>query len=181
MATLTILAATATSNAGTFTMIKEIEDSEIWVYEGEVTKGDAKKLESIIKRDPHIIMVIDSPGGDALEGFALGRTTSRYRDEITLVAESAYSAAGMWWLADDDGTFLDDESEVGWHLSYMYGKQVPEHTAQVLGYMTGKYLEDMLDEEIATNMMIAMANLQEKEGKFALMTLRKDGKIRTRR
>ena len=180
IATLTMAMAT-TAQAGTFTQLKVYDNAEAWLFEGEIVEGDAKAFANLLARDPHIILVIDSPGGSALEGFALGRLTMKYRDEVTLVAQRAYSAAGMWWLGDDEPQFLDDKSEVGWHLSYLFGERMDESSAQLLGHLTGKYLSDALDEDTAEALMIDLATIQAEYGKFALRTLRKDGKLRIKK
>ncbi len=172
---------TTFASAGTFTRLDDIEKADAYVFKGVIEKGDARKFERLFDTEKHVIVVINSPGGNAMEGLELGRIAIRHQKDVTLVADRAYSAAGMWWLGDDDGTFLRDESEVGWHLPYMRNKRMPEGVAQLIGYEFGKYLTEAVGTKAADAFMNDLAEIQDRYGKNALRTYRKDKQMRIRK
>lgn len=185
-AMVTVIATMCTlsiAQAGTFKRIDkgDIKDNQIWLYTGEVVAGDVPNLVKVLDEEDHVTIVIDSPGGEWVAGMDLGRETRKRRDEVTLIAKAAYSSAANWWMADDDRTFLDKDAEVGLHLPYANGKDIPEGQDQQVGYLMGSYYAKVLSsEDVAGQLMGLLADLRSKHGKFGLYVLKGDGSYQIR-
>lgn len=180
--TIALTVATAfvacTASAGTFSRIDkgDTAGTQLWLYTGEVVAGDVPNLKKVLDEQDHVIIVIDSPGGEWLAGMEMGKETRKRRDEVTLVAKGAYSSAANWWMSDDDRRFLDKDSEVGLHLPYVNGKDIPEGQDQHVGYLMGRYFEKVLSsEDVADKLMSLLATVRSEHGKFGLYVIKGDG------
>lgn len=163
---------TATSFAGTFRDISSDKTAkgERWIsYTGEVEKKDVAVYESLLKGEDQVILVINSPGGDFESGVKLGKLTRKYRDEVTIYVDKAYSAAALWTIGDDNYDWLDEEAELGLHLPYIYGKEAGAGTDQTIGYIMGRYLEDVFGEDSAALLLSTLGTIRNEFGKFAML------------
>ncbi len=170
--------------AGTFTPIKQDANPNVdaYVFSGQMVESDVQTYAAIIGRGRHAVIVIDSGGGNFLTGIAMGRLTMKYRDMVTLVVDKAYSAAALWALGDDSMAWLEETSELGFHLPYVYGQELPAGYEQVAGAMMQDYLRDVFGNgDTAIGFMARLAQLRKAEGKFALITMDKFGKTAVRR
>ncbi len=167
----------AASFAGTFRDIPSDETAagERWIsYTGEVEQKDVATYESLLKGEDQIILVINSPGGDFLTGIKLGKLTRNYRDEVTIYVDKAYSAAALWTIGDDNYDWLTEDAELGFHLPYIYGKDAKSGTEQNVGYIMGRYLEDVFGEDDATQFLAALGQIRDQYGKFAMLCFAPD-------
>lgn len=166
--------APAVVSAGKFVDISndKTPSGQTWiVYTGEVVPSDVRKYKALLRREDHIVLVIDSPGGSFYAGIELGRLTQENSDKVTIRFDKAYSAAALWALGDDEPDFLTDDSELGLHLPYVDGR-LGEGEAQKLGYEFGKYIDDVLGSG-ADKVMDALGEMRDKCGKTALLVFRK--------
>lgn len=162
------------ANAGTFKDIStpETPANEKWIaYEGQIVDADVPVYEKLLQREETIVLIMKSGGGSFAAGVRLGRLTMKYRDEVEIIVDKAYSAAALWTIGDDNYKFLDDKSELGFHLPYIYGSALDAGTEQQIGYICGRYLEDALGENTAMNLMQVMGEIRREYGKMALIVM----------
>jgi len=179
-ATAAIYALAIWSQAGEFTLVKTDTDKKvkIYTYTGEIVKSDVDAYKELLKQTDHIVVGIESPGGNFLTGIELGRETMKSQGKVTLVVVHAYSAAGLWAMGDKGAQFLNDESEIGLHLPYMPKDPLTDGQAMFLGFKMGEYLNEVLpSEEIATNMMADLAEIRDSHPKTAMRVWGKAGKL----
>ncbi|MCU0317556.1 MAG: hypothetical protein MUC92_13300 [Fimbriimonadaceae bacterium] len=183
IALVSLVVATVASQAGTFRQIESPSPRvAAYVYSGTVAQGDERAYGQLLSRHEELIIVIDSPGGNLLAGIQMGQLTRQNDQRVTLVAKQAYSAAGMFWLGDSQPKFLDEESEVGLHLAFSDDPKVNDAFDQTVGYMIGKYFEQMLgDADVAFKLMERLSVMRYDHGRNAMLILTADGKTGIRR
>lgn len=172
---LAAMAVACVSQAGTFKEVvseKIPEGHKLYMYEGEIKDVDVPAYEKLIKQDEHITIVINSLGGNFIAGVDLGRMTMKYRDEVTLVVDKAYSAAATWALGDDDMAWLNEKSELGLHMPFLVGQDAGAGLDQNLGYIFGRYLEDVFGEETGPKILMRLGEIRSQYGKFAMLVMR---------
>ena len=104
---------------------------------GAIEKGDAEKLQKIINSDTYTptYVVLNSPGGNFLEGFRIGETFKRHREGndspvlqgvVVLKGESCLSACAIAFAMAarprDVGAsvrFLEDGAKLGFHMGFL--------------------------------------------------------------
>ncbi|MBS1704242.1 MAG: hypothetical protein JST40_00095 [Armatimonadetes bacterium] len=177
-----LVGAFAAAQAGTFTSLGATDEGiEMYKYSGEMKLDDAKEYAKLLDKPEHIGILIDSPGGQFVAGLVMGELTAKFRDEVTLVVDHAYSAAGLWALADDDMIFLNDKSELGLHLPYAYGEVMTEAQAQRIGHLMGKYLDDRMGDEAGEAIMEKLADIRDQYGKFAMLVINGAGDVKIKK
>lgn len=145
VATLAALIGTA-AHAGDFTELK-LEDKSLpksYAFTGEIVPGDSQKLEQLATSNSQLIVVISSPGGNFIEGIKLGAVTQKYNSKLNIYIDQAFSAAGLWAIADDHPKFLSDDSILGLHMAFNPNGLVDPGDEQLSGFIMGRYLEDVL-------------------------------------
>lgn len=100
-------------------------------FDGPVTQGDSARLEEAILATGAGLVVINSPGGSAIEGVLLNEVAVRY--SLRTVAGKdfgAWSAAAVFWMGGTREYESSDESLVGMHWAYVPG--IPESNTDLI-------------------------------------------------
>lgn len=100
-------------------------------FDGPVTKGDSARLEEAILATGAALVIINSPGGSAIEGVLLNEVAVRY--SLRTVAGKdfgAWSAAAVFWMGGTREYESNDESLVGMHWAYVPG--IPEFNTDLI-------------------------------------------------
>lgn len=173
IAALTLAAA---SQAGQFEKIDTLKDgTNVYAYTGSMELEDAKTYKQILDRDRHSVIVINSPGGQFVAGLEMGQMTMERDSEVTLIVDMAYSAAGMWALADDKITFLAEESELGLHLPFRADAETGAEAKKeaqpsldgeqmFIGYAMGHFLQERFGANAAFAIMNDLAKIRDEFG-----------------
>jgi hypothetical protein len=85
---------------------------------GEITKGDASELLTLLPANGDAVVFLASPGGDADEGLLVAKTIFKI-GAATAVSDNfeCYSACALIWVSGRT-RFLSDTARVGFHAAY---------------------------------------------------------------
>lgn len=176
----------AAAQAGTFTEIQHDKAKNIkaYAYTGTIEMKDVETYKHILSQPEYAMIFVNSPGGQWVAGLELGYLTLKHRGDVTIVVDKAYSAAGMWAMADDDQTWVDEKSELGLHLPYVNKLQasadnfsISEEDWMTVGHKMGKFFEHCLgDEDLAEGMMDKLSSIRASYGKQAMWMFNGAGK-----
>jgi len=170
--------------AGTFEKLDFTEEEQkslpknsvYYSYTGTVEKSDEEVFKKISEKyKKNLYVVIDSNGGEFISGLLMGYTT--VINENHIIVEKAWSAAGMWAVADKKREYLNDESEIMLHLPYSTEKIEKPELFMQLGCLTRDYLQEFFGLEEAKNLMSKMNELRDKNGINAGIVFNKKGKF----
>ena len=170
--------------AGTFEKLDFTEEEQkslpknsvYYSYTGTVEKSDEDVFKKISEKyKKNLYVVIDSNGGEFISGLLMGYTT--VINENHIIVEKAWSAAGMWAVADKKREYLNDESEIMLHLPYSTEKIEKPELFMQLGCLTRDYLQEFFGLEEAKNLMSKMNELRDKNGINAGIVFNKKGKF----
>lgn len=103
-------------------------------FEGPVVRGDAARLEEAILSTGASLIIINSPGGSAIEGVLLNEVAVRYHLR-TLAGKDfgAWSAAAVFWMGGTREYESSEDSLVGMHWAYVPG--MPEYNTDLINSM----------------------------------------------
>jgi len=170
--------------AGTFEKLDFTEEEQkslpknsvYYSYTGTVEKSDEEVFKKISEKyKKNLYVVIDSNGGEFISGLLMGYTT--VINENHIIVEKAWSAAGMWAVADKKREYLNDESEIMLHLPYSTEKIEKPELFMQLGCLTRDYLQEFFGLEEAKSLMSKMNELRDKNGINAGIVFNKKGKF----
>jgi serine/threonine protein phosphatase PrpC len=152
------------------------KNSVYYSYTGTVEKSDEDVFKKISEKyKKNLYVVIDSNGGEFISGLLMGYTT--VINENHIIVEKAWSAAGMWAVADKKREYLNDESEIMLHLPYSTEKIEKPELFMQLGCLTRDYLQEFFGLEEAKSLMSKMNELRDKNGINAGIVFNKKGKF----
>jgi len=152
------------------------KNSVYYSYTGTVEKLDEDVFKKISEKyKKNLYVVIDSNGGEFISGLLMGYTT--VINENHIIVEKAWSAAGMWAVADKKREYLNDESEIMLHLPYSTEKIEKPELFMQLGCLTRDYLQEFFGLEEAKSLMSKMNELRDKNGINAGIVFNKKGKF----
>jgi len=170
--------------AGTFEKLDFTEEEQkslpknsvYYSYTGTVEKSDEEVFKKISEKyKKNLYVVIDSNGGEFISGLLMGYTT--VINENHIIVEKAWSAAGMWAVADKKREYMNDESEIMLHLPYSTEKIEKPELFMQLGCLTRDYLQEFFGLEEAKSLMSKMNELRDKNGINAGIVFNKKGKF----
>jgi hypothetical protein len=107
------------------------EESCALYFDGMVLPGDAERLEKTVLDSGAVLVLINSPGGSALEGVLLNEVAIRH--SLRTVAGKdfgAWSAAAVFWMGGTREYESQNDSLVGIHWAYMPG--MPEYNTDLI-------------------------------------------------
>jgi hypothetical protein len=104
---------------------------------GEITEGDAKKFDDIVKnmKVGRGVVVLNSPGGITIQGLVIGETIRKAKFE-TVASGICASTCGLMWLAGVK-RWAFDTAKIGFHSSY---NKETEKTSGGANAVIGAYL-----------------------------------------
>jgi len=148
-----------------------------YFYTGELERDDISTLSRLYKQDKKLIITIYSLGGSYQAGLDLGEYTKAHG--IRIIVEEAYSAAGLWAIADHHMKYEDEGSFVWLHLPYNYDDDSPGELWMLKGIVLEAYLMDVVgwSREKAFYIIHEMTKLRKDYGINAGVVLCADGTV----
>jgi hypothetical protein len=80
--------------------IKEDRSDNVVTVTGEIVKGDSDTFDAVVAAAHHPLVELNSPGGDLMEGFAIGETIRLHHLATYVIPNSECSSTCAFvWLA----------------------------------------------------------------------------------
>jgi hypothetical protein len=118
---------------------KNAQGETLIMITGDITTGDADKFKKTIAgiADGTAAILLESHGGPALEGMAIGELLHLHKYQTAVVGDaSCSSACGLIWLAGSP-RYISSHAKVGFHAAY---KQNTLEESGVGNALVGSYL-----------------------------------------